>query len=91
MTETIFGLTLTHAGDEPGVHRTVEFNGVWYYTHDFGGVTVGSRRARRVDYGGNPQSEWREAPASTMGLAATLGHGALPTRVEYSEPEIYFA
>ena len=90
MSAKIHGLDLAHAGAEPGTHRTVEVGGVWYYTHDFGGVTVGSRRARQVDFGGNPHSEWRNAPAPADGLAAPLMRGALPTRIEYSEPEVYF-
>lgn len=90
MNTTIYGLDLIHAGEDVGVDRVVEFAGVWYYTHDFGGVTVGSRRARQVDFGGNPHSAWRAAPSATTGLAATLMRGALPTRVEYSNPEIYF-
>lgn len=90
-TATVYGLTLTHAGCDAGDHDMVEVGGVWYYTLDFGGVIVGSRQARQVDFGGNPHSEWRTAPDSTMGLAATLMHGSLPTRVEYSTPEVYFA
>ncbi len=85
------GQLLAVINEMVGVHSTIEVDGISYYTWDFGGFVVGSRMAKGTDYGGNLVHGERTAPTSLMGLAAPLGRGALPCRIDYGEPEIVSA
>lgn len=88
-TINVYGLKLAEIDLPLGDHDTVCVDGVWYYTHDLGGFIVGSRTATSSDFGGNDAGRGvRTAPDSLQGMAASQMHGARPTRISYSDPEI---
>jgi hypothetical protein len=87
---THYGITLPEATGAQGAYSICEVDGVSYYVFDFGGVFAGSRTARGEDWGGNVHHAERTAPASTMGLAASVGRGTIPCRVAHGEPEVFF-
>ena len=85
----VFGERLAEVSEFLNDHDVVQVEGQAYYTHDFGGVIVGSRTATSVDFGDNDTGRGtRTAPTSTQGMAAPMRRGTLPTRIQYGPAEI---
>ena len=88
-TVNVYGSQLAEIDAALVTHQIVTVDGVAYYTHDLGGFIVGSRTATSTDFGGNDAGRGtRTAPEPLAGMSATQGKGTIPTRIEYSAPEI---